>query len=372
MPVPATAERSTKGDSHGIPRLRPRHRAAPFSRPGVGAPPPLGPDFLEWHYFTAPLSGANGHEYFLFLCSFNFSGETYRNEITKGHPEQLPADLVPIVTSAHLSDYTDAMVRGGDGLSLVDPLAAHNESRNALVVRGGPSEYDIDLAYEGDNLIVRARTDIYECELTCSGAEEVMWMRDSLDKDGFIREGGQSERSFYYSLPRLPFRGWLRYTDDEGDEVRTDVTGQGWVDRQWGEFMTSSWEWTSFRFADGDRLNTYNFGNGYQVCTFLDREGVTTSYPGFRVIQNGYLRTPADSWVSWGWDYEVPVKDGWYRLVPMSDKDIISSDMNTFFEGLSRVLDREGRQVGWAVTESMDTRVMHNGPHDLFNHFPKS
>ncbi|HHF7037647.1 TPA: hypothetical protein ACPQXP_000254 [Streptococcus mutans] len=54
----------------------------------------------------------------------------------------------------------------------------------------------------------------------------------------------------------------------------------------------------------------------------------------------------------------------------MSDKDVLISEMNTFFEGLSKILDSNGEQVGWAVTESMDIKIMNNGPYEKYNNFP--
>ena len=40
------------------------------------------------------------------------------------------------------------------------------------------------------------------------------------------------------------------------------MSGQGWVDRQWGDFLTKSWEWSSLRFSNRARVNLYNFANG--------------------------------------------------------------------------------------------------------------
>lgn len=330
----------------------------------------IGPNAFEWWYFTAPLRGDNGHDYFLFLCEFNFNAGLYRKAMEADYGGKVPTDGIPMVTTAHLSDYTEKYFLNGNGECIIKPEDLFDNENNALIVKQDGKPIDIHFAYKGDTVTIKAKTSIYECEINCTGASRVMWMQDTLGKEGLIQEGGKADRSFYYSLPQLPYTGWIKYKDASGEEKVVNVSGEGWVDRQWGNFMTKSWEWTSFRFNDGDRLNTYNFGNGYQVCTFQKADGTTENYDKYLVVQNGYLRTPANSWVSWGWDYYLPLKDKYYKLVPVSDKNVIPSKMNTFFEGLSKIYDAEGNEVGCAVTESMDVKVMHNGPYDKFNNFP--
>lgn len=329
---------------------------------------PMGPSAFEWHYITAPLTGENGHHYFLFLCCFNFNASIYRVALKRALSKDLDKNKIPISAGAHLCDYDTDLYKNGYCLAQMTPDTLFHKAENMLYIEA--PDYQVEFSYKGDSVKVKAKTDIYECELNCTGGSRVMWMKDTLGKEGFIREGGKRERSFYYSLPELPLTGWLRYTDNDGVEQIVKVSGNGWVDRQWGNFMTKSWEWTSFRFDDRDRINCYNFGNGYQVFTYQKPDGTTVSYPKFCIVQNGYLRTPADSWVSWGWDYYIPVKDGYYRLVPYSDKNIIPNELTTFFEGPSEILDRNGKHVGIAVTESMDVKWMHNGTNDKFNNYP--
>ncbi|MDO5378272.1 MAG: lipocalin-like domain-containing protein [Clostridia bacterium] len=324
---------------------------------------PSAPEFTEWHYFTAPMTGENGHTYFLFLCSFNFSAEKNRAEF----PVPTPAHSDVYLTLAHLSDYSDGLFLNDAFPALPRHGTAFDPEQNALVLRSMMPlpRKDVFFQYRGDRVLLRSQNGAFSCELACSGADRVMWMQDHLQKEGFIQEGTETERSFYYSLPELPFTGWIEYTGKDGKPHRENVSGYGWIDRQWGDFTTKSWEWTSFRFDDGDRVNTYHFGNGYKVITYQKPDGTTQSFDSFKVVPTGYAMTPQNKITySFGWEYELPVKDHYYRLCPLSDQDTQESVGNNFFEGLSRILDRSGRQVGWAVTESMDIRVMHNGPDD--------
>lgn len=331
----------------------------------------LSPKFFEWHYITLPMFGADGHQYFMFLCCFNFSSEIYKQVATDGHPEIIPDGLKVYSVMHHLCDYTDDMFKSGGGPVITPAEAAYDEMSNTLTLVNPQSGIDVKFQYKGDKVYVYAKTDVCECELTCSGGSRVMWMQDHLGKEGFIQEGAEDDRSFYYSLPELPYHGWVKYTNDKGEEVKTDVYGQGWIDRQWGDFLSKTWEWTSMRFGDGDRINCYNFATGHQVLTYQKANGEVEHHPKFKVIQNGYTRAAYDNtWLSYGWDYELPVKDKKYKLDPLSQKNIIPTPGNTLFEGLCRILTEDGKQVGWAALETMDVREMHNGPNDINNNFP--
>ena len=331
----------------------------------------LAPDFFEWHYITCPMTGTNGHQYFLFLCNFNFSSDIYKQVATDNHPEMVPEGMKLYSVMAHMCDYTDDLFLSGGGPVIAPAESVYDEETNTLLLANPKSGIDINFRYEGKEVYLHAKTDIYECELHCTGGDQVMWMQDKLGINGFIREGAEKDRSFYYSLPKLPYRGWLRYKNKAGKEIYTEVCGQGWIDRQWGNYLTKSWEWTSFRFADGDRVNTYNFAGGYQVCTYQHNDGSCEHFDSFKVVQNGYARSSDNVWFSWGWDYTLPLKEKQYTLIPLSRKNYVPTPGNTIFEGLSRIINPDGEQVGWAVTESMDVRVMQNAPYQEFNCFPE-
>ena len=206
----------------------------------------------------------------------------------------------------------------------------------------------------------------YDLHLT--GAGQVMYAKDKLGIEGFIQEGAQQDRSYYHSLPRLGIVGRITYTGKGGVRREIDVSGQGWADRQWGDFLTNSWEWSSLRFSNGARVNLYNFLNGYQVATCQKTDGATQWLDSFVIHQNGYLKTPQQGvWVSWGWSYELPVEvegSRRYTLEPFSKLDVYELPLNALFEGPSRLInDETGETVGIAVTESMDVRIMQNAPY---------
>lgn len=97
---------------------------------------------------------------------------------------------------------------------MADPFDEKAGTLNITDVLEDPAGYEAAFSFKGDNLSLTARTDIYDCEIHCTGANRVMWMQDTLGKEGLIREGGRFDRSFYYSLPELPFTGWISYQDN--------------------------------------------------------------------------------------------------------------------------------------------------------------
>jgi PAS domain S-box-containing protein len=56
-----------------------------------------------------------------------------------------------------------------------------------------------------------------------------MYAKDKLGIKGFIQEGAQEDRSYYYSLPRVEIAGRITYTGKGGVRREIDVTGQGGV-----------------------------------------------------------------------------------------------------------------------------------------------
>jgi hypothetical protein len=222
-------------------------------------------------------------------------------------------------------------------------------------------------SFDGERMSLRIRSRGLACSLAMRGGSQVMWAKDKLGKEGLIQEGPEGDYSFYYSLPRLEVSGSISHVED-GRPTTSDVGGFGWVDRQWGDFLTSAWEWASLRFTSGARVNLYNFYNGHRVATYQKPDGSTQWFDDFVVKQNGYARTSLGTWVSYGWSYEFPVDvegSRHYRLEPFSKLDMVKGPGGkVFYEGPSHLVDETtGKTVGISVNESMDVRVMGNAPY---------
>jgi hypothetical protein len=315
---------------------------------------------------TAVVHDTAGNPYFLVWSPFHFTGEK-----TSPASAGLPRNKRAIYAMSGFTDYRDNVHIGDFPAAVVNEADTWSPKTNSLRFVAG--EYKSDWSFEGDtmNLTVASPKLSYALRLTNAG--QVMYAKDKLGIKGFIQEGAPEERSYYYSLPRVQIAGRITYAGKGGVRREIDVTGQGWVDRQWGEFLTKSWEWTSLRFSNGARVNLYNFFNGYQVATYQKADGSTQWMDSFLVHQNGYLKTPERGvWLSWGWSYEFPVEvegSRRYTLEPFSRLDVYESPNNVLLESPSHLInDDTGETVGVAVSESMDVRIMQNGPYAAHQH----
>jgi len=315
----------------------------------------------EWWYLTAVVHDTAGNTYFLVWCPFHFTGE-------KSSPASagLPRDQRAVAAMTGFTNYRDNFRIADFPVAVVNEADTWDPKTNAL--RFVASKYSSEWSYKGDSMNLTVASPEVSYNLRLTGAEQVMYAKDKLGIKGLIQEGAQEDRSYYYSLPRVEIVGRISYIGKGGVRLEIDVTGQGWVDRQWGDFLTKSWEWSSLRFSNGARVNLYNFANGYQVATYQKADGSTQWLDSFLVRQNGYLKTPKQRvWLSWGWSYEFPVEvegSRHYTLDPFSKLDVFENPNNIFFEGPSRLInDDTGATVGVAVTESMDVRIMQNAPY---------
>jgi hypothetical protein len=326
----------------------------------------LSDKFLEWHYWTCAMEGTNGHRYFLFLLDMNFSSPSYTKAVESFAPGFVaPKDKNLFGFMTILADYTSGEVVSEFDISIQDPKEIFDYKTNTKLFRG--KQYSVDMTYSGGNVAIKARGPKFEVELSATGGNRVMWAQDKLGAHGFIQQGAKDDFSFYYSLPDLPFHGTLKQ-QTKGEWAQTEVTGRGWIDRQWGDFLNKTWEWASFRFADGDRINLYNFEGGHKVGTYQKADGSCEYFDNFTVYQTGYSKTPDNIWFSYGWEYDLPVKGRRYTCQPLSSKSTMIAAGNSFYEGMGRLLDEAGNQVGWSVNESMDVRLMENAPGGKFQH----
>ncbi len=324
---------------------------------------------FEWWYFTAVVHDTAGTPYFLFWNIFSFAG--------KRHLEQMPqvaAQIKPgqalFSCQFSLSNYTTAIHRGEVPIFVMNEKEVWDADTSTLRLRS--AQYDCSWSYDGENLNLAVTSPTMSFHLGMQGGSQVMWAKDQLGVEGLIQEGPEGDYSFYYSLARLRISGSVTYTDETGHPTTVEVSGSGWVDRQWGDFMTNAWEWGSLRFNNGARVNLYNFYNGYQVATYQKADGSLHWFDHFLVKQNGYAKTRAGKWVSWGWSYEFPIEvegSRRYTLVPFSKMDMVEAPGVGFFEGPSQLIDEStGKQVGISVNESMDVAIMENAPYGPHQH----
>lgn len=328
---------------------------------------------FEWWYFTSLLNDVAGTQYFLFWCVFHVSGKRH---LQGGFPPDGAARLKPgqsaYVCFSTLTNYQTGARTESPVMFIVPDNEVWDDATSALRLHDAQHAHECTWSFDGEKLRLTTKSPALSFDLQMHGGSQVMWAKDHLGKEGLIQEGAEDDRSFYYSLPRLQVTGSISYTDETKQPTTAEIGGFGWIDRQWGDFMTTQWEWASFRFNSGARLNLYNFPNAYQVATYQKADGSTQWFDNFVVKQNGYAKTPAGTWVSFGWSYEFPIEveaSQRYTLVPFSTGDMIDQSAESFFEGPSHLTDDStGKRVGISVNESMDVRAMGNAPYGPHQH----
>jgi predicted secreted hydrolase len=324
----------------------------------------------EWWYFTALLHDASGNKYLLFNTLFKRDGKDL--SIANSIPSLGKNSTTVIFPVVELSRYDNGFHYYNTDMAIVNPKDIWNSKSHALSYQ--TPHYNGSWGYVGNNINAVLKSQNLSFSLNMQGANQVMWSKDkSYNKEGFIQEGLPGNVSFYYSLPRLFVFGNLTYIDQLGVRKTMDVSGQGWVDRQWGNFKTDAWEWNSFRFDNGARLNLYNFANAYKSGTYQKPDGTIQRLSDFTIRQNGYAKAPNGQWAALGWSFDFPFNiegSKHFTVIPFSNKDWICMSHNfCFIEGAGQLIDNDNSKlVGHSVFESMDIRMLKNGPYDINQH----
>ncbi|MBT18218.1 MAG: hypothetical protein CL889_04505 [Dehalococcoidia bacterium] len=108
------------------------------------------------------------------------------------------------------------------------------------------SDWSIE-GINGDLYFLKAQFDDLKIELSMHSQNDPL-----LHSNNGIVELGPAGSSYYYSRPRLRVEGTI--IDDEGK--RTNVSGLGWMDKQWGDFKPSviGWDWANIQLYDGTNI----------------------------------------------------------------------------------------------------------------------
>lgn len=206
------------------------HAVAPALRP-VSLPRDHGAHAgfsVEWWYTAGTVRGSNGHRYFWFATAW--------------------ASPMGVVSRTNLLD-----LRTGETVFADENVAAAPLSNGQQVITAGT--FRIARGADG-----RWRAS----DATAAGGGLALTLTPRKPyvlhgRRGIVRQG-PAGRSAYYSEPRLGARGTLTLSGH-----RTTLTGLGWLDHQWGNFVASPgslrWNWFACQLADGRDLMLYEFLN---------------------------------------------------------------------------------------------------------------
>ena len=309
----------------------------PFGLPPLELPADEAPhDFqTEWWYFNLHLTDDAGDRYALHDVVFQVqqveSGRTlYIRQVGLGEvatgihhtAERLRSTEAPLTDAP--GDFAITIGRG--------ELAGSGGEEYRLIGSAGGIGYDLTLTSSSPALLH--------------------------DDDGLV-DFGEAGVTYYYSRPRLEVAGSLVTSDG-----RRAVTGLGWFDKQWGDFMPVAvfWDWASVQFDDGTDLMLTNL---YDV----DRRPIdvyaTLRRPGERARRLGasdFAFEPLpDSWQSertgtvykTRWRVSVPSAEIEVVLEPLLVESEFASALLgvVYWEAGVDVIDAAGQRVGQGFVE---------------------
>jgi predicted secreted hydrolase len=287
-------------------------------------------DMIEWWYWTGDVTDADGNMYGFELTFF------YGARVLN-----IPAWMIHVGIVDESAGEHEGNVWYDFGQPDENPNELHLSSGTASVDRG--EDYVYELVGDAGN---------YGYDFTLTDVKGPVYHGGL----GAVRMSSRTADSFYYSRPRIDVEGIL-YKDGEPIEV----TGEAWMDHQWGNFIPFSligWDWFSMRLSDNTEIMYFIFRGDEEdwsvvdmaLGTYIDENGDQTILSEDEIIVEYY-----DIWESSVTDGVYP--QNWNFRVPGLDLDvdittgIADQEMPNFFwnywEGMMNV---EGTKGGQPVT----------------------
>ena len=161
-------------------------------------------------------------------------------------------------------------------------------------------------------------------------------------------EGG---RSFYYSLTRLRTSGSIIM---QGCPI--PVTGNSWMDHQWGNFniINKGWDWFSFQLEDGTDYNLYSFRNKKnetlkQFATIFDEQNKIYSQQRIIISRLDWWDSPETSnRYTTNWEIILPASnDTFFVTSRLKNQELFATKIfdvsPSYWEGACTVTKRTAK-----------------------------
>jgi len=333
VPDPAAQEGVRRGRALAFPR---DHGAHPGTR-------------IEWWYLTGWLQAAGAGSLLGFQLTF------FR--VRTGLAEALPGRLAPrqlLFAHAAVTDLARGRHHHAEQLARWngqwhdDPAAVNQAALAQRDVRMGPWRLDAQHA--------RVRAAALELELQLSPTQPVLLQGDR----GYSRKGpGPGQASHYYSEPHLAVQGQLVF---EG--ARRTGTGRAWLDHEWSDEILHpqavGWDWIGINLDDGRALTAFRLRRADGSALWA---GGSVRAPGGPVrdfAPEEVAFEPVRTWKSpatqatypVAWTVRTPAGTfGVRSLLDAQEIDARRSTATVYWEGLSELLDAQGRRIGLGYLE---------------------
>ncbi len=295
----------------------------------------------EWWYLTCALNTAEGRE-------FGVQFTVFRHAL---HRTTRPAD--PWRNGqAWLAHFA------------VTDVAAREHRHAERLARGHPALAGASADSTGARVWLEDwRLDLLEGNWRLGAAESGFAADLRLRPDkGMILQGnaglsakGPEQASYYYSAPRLRVTGQLSL-----DGERHAVTGLGWLDREWSTSALSAgqagWDWFALMFDSGEDLMAFQLRRSdglrdrHDHGAWIDTNGAKRT-----LTRNDFRLQPLAWWrdeqgTDWPVRWALQMGDRRWRLLAAVEDQRMDT-LVRYWEGLIRVLDESGQDVGRGYME---------------------
>ena len=295
-------------------------------------------DLTEWWYYTGHMNATDStgkpHHYGFELVIF----------------QALRSDLPPVY-AAHfaISDVTRGEFHF-DQRRLTEPNAVIPNGTSTQGINVHLGDWSIQGVNGLDHL--NATMSNYAIHIDLQGLKPA-----TLHNGNGLITYGLGGFSYYYSRTRMAVSGTLI---DHGQSL--PVTGEAWMDHQWGNFLTlngGGWDWFSIQLDDNTEMMLYfiHDATGQTISTYADY--IDTNANAHLLAANAPYTTVLGHWTSpatgavypSGWRLEIndPQLQASLTLMPeLKNQELVvyQSTGNSYWEGAVSI---EGRSNGKAV-----------------------
>ncbi|MBC5782371.1 carotenoid 1,2-hydratase [Ramlibacter sp. USB13] len=196
----------------------------------------------------------------------------------------------------------------------------------------------------------------FALDLRCAPTQPVLLQGDA----GLSRKGPLAQQaSYYYSEPQLAVSGAMTL---QGRKF--EVTGRAWMDHEWSdEYLApeaAGWDWVGMNLDDGSALMAFRIRRP-DGSTYWDGGAFRSARGDVYIASRGETEFRAHRrWTSPASGASYPVEWGlrtpadFYTVRALIDNQELDSRGSTgaiYWEGLSDLLDSNGRRVGRGYLE---------------------